>query len=189
VDERLAELRRRAEQDPSLRPQLLAARVRAGELTRDRLELAAYAGDPAARLVVGVGVVPVPIGPHDVSGVAGDWPSVDSAPIDHWVRGLRNRWEPELVVRAAFAAALAANHGPSNLLRRIRSWLRCPCSRHRRRWLREAAASDHMAFIPVSPEAALPGDSIAYAVPIIGEERVRAVVRDALVSWALGGEA
>jgi hypothetical protein len=144
VDERLAELRRRVEQDPSLRPQLLAARVRAGELTQDRLELAAYCGDEAARAVVGVGVVPVPIGPHDSSDVAGDWPSVDSAPIDHWVRGLRNRWEPELVVRAAFAAA---------------------------------------------PEAALTGDSIAYAIPIIGVERVRAVVRDALVSWALGGEA
>lgn len=53
MDETLARLRRAAEQDPSLRPQLLVARVRAGELTQERLELAAYVGDPVAREALG----------------------------------------------------------------------------------------------------------------------------------------
>lgn len=56
MDETLRELARRAQQDPALRPQLLVARLRAGELAQDRLELAAYVGDADARAALGPSV-------------------------------------------------------------------------------------------------------------------------------------
>lgn len=72
---------------------LLIERLRAGRLSRERLGLAAYCGSEVARAAVGVGVVPVPLGPSDAPGVAGDWESVDAGPPDHWARGLI-AWEP-----------------------------------------------------------------------------------------------
>jgi len=53
TDTALQDLRRRARQDPTLEPQLLTARVRAGELTQERLELAGLLGHEPALKALG----------------------------------------------------------------------------------------------------------------------------------------
>lgn len=53
TDQRLRDLERRALTDPSAASELLTARLRAGTLTREMMELAAYCGDEAARTASG----------------------------------------------------------------------------------------------------------------------------------------
>ncbi len=66
----------------------LAARVRAGDLPRERVELAAWCGHEGARAVAGVGA------------------AADRLDLDDWLRGLR-RWR-RAPARAALAAARLA---------------------------------------------------------------------------------
>lgn len=66
ADERLRELERRWKEGGGLdaHVQLLAARVRAGELVKERVRLAAFLGDAAARLALGDAPPPVPAEDH-----------------------------------------------------------------------------------------------------------------------------
>ena len=66
--------------------QHLLERVRAGDLTQERLELAAYCGGPGAQLALGTKVATPPVD------------------VVTWARGL-SRWGKEAGVRAAVAAA------------------------------------------------------------------------------------
>ena len=87
ADARLRSLERAARAgDVAARARLLAERVRLGRLARDRVELAAHLGDPAAALVVGVELPAGPLGP--------------------WAAELR-RWGHEACARVALATATA----------------------------------------------------------------------------------
>lgn len=98
MDDALQTLRRRAEQDPTLRPQLLVARVRAGELAQDRLELAAYVGDVDARAALGW---------EHGEPLTVDAGKLVQMPVGEWVAGLR-RWDEDAAVHAALVAARVA---------------------------------------------------------------------------------
>jgi hypothetical protein len=93
ADIRLRELERGAAQgDLESRARLLAARVRAGDLDPRRLDLAAYLGDPGARLATQT--TPTEPGPQAVL-------------LSTWAGGLTG-WGAEVCVRAALVAAAAA---------------------------------------------------------------------------------
>lgn len=118
TDANLRALERAAQQDPSQRAAYLWERVRRGDLSRERLELAAYCGDEGARSVVN---------PADLANDWGHCREDDEQP-DHcescswwvvhqvgcpagrlpaWLQGL-SRWGPEVQVRAGLAAAEVA---------------------------------------------------------------------------------
>jgi hypothetical protein len=112
VDAHLQDLRRRAGATGNVQDQaaLLRARVRAGELGQDLLELAAFCGDEGARLVVDPGhqvgtyfhLPPTPDRPHGIHG--------DGVRFDEFVSDI-SRWADVpgwVVVRAAVAAARVA---------------------------------------------------------------------------------
>jgi hypothetical protein len=112
VDVHLQDLRRRAGASGNVQDQaaLLRARVRAGELAQELLELAAFCGSEAARLVVDPGhqvgtyfhLPPTPDRPHGIHG--------DGVRFDEFVNDLA-RWADAcptpgwMFVRAAVAAA------------------------------------------------------------------------------------
>lgn len=91
ADAALRELERRYREsgEEADRARWLAGRVRAGEVSTDRLALAAHAGDAAARLALGPDAPPVV---HDLT---------------EWARALAP-WGAEARARAALAAARAA---------------------------------------------------------------------------------
>lgn len=119
-DRRLRELERRwrdaggsAEQAEWLR-----ARLRAGELDGDRLELAAWCGHAAARLAL-------------------DWPPSVEPPScgDELARGL-SAWGRDLVLRVAVMALGRACEGKPDLplgvaVRAVEAHRGCPCALHR----------------------------------------------------------
>lgn len=105
-DERLRTLERAASTgDPAARVALLRARVRAGTLSQERLELAAYVGDADARAALGRCCAK-----HDALerrglGMTRHYCAED--PLAPWVRGL-SRWGAEVRARGVTAAARAA---------------------------------------------------------------------------------
>lgn len=82
----------------------LRARVRRGDLSPERLNLAAYAGDPAARAALGREAYWLAVRAVDHGDVSGEGDVLD---LERWVRGL-GRWGREVQQRAALAAARAA---------------------------------------------------------------------------------
>jgi hypothetical protein len=147
-DTRLRALERAAQDDPSRSAELLVARMRRGNLTLDRVELAAWCGDPAARAAVSDCD-----GVWHVSWEAGTWWGRESSPdtwldLEPWLRGLA-RWGADVLVRAAVAAARVAwvhyvegvgagsTHyegcsccTPPIAIDAAEAWLACPCARH-----------------------------------------------------------
>jgi hypothetical protein len=112
VDVHLQDLRRRAGASGNVQDQaaLLRARVRAGELAQELLELAAFCGSEAARLVVDPGhqvgtyfhLPPTPDRPHGIHG--------DGVRFDEFVADL-SRWADVpggVLVRASIVAARVA---------------------------------------------------------------------------------
>ncbi|MCO5167628.1 MAG: hypothetical protein M9894_14870 [Planctomycetes bacterium] len=116
MDDRLQDLRRRVAQgEPGARVALLAERVRTGDITRERLELAAYVGDDDARQLC--------------AGMVLD----SSAALTDWYAGML-RFGPEAAVRSGLALlALArepAGEGTSAALALLERWALCPCADH-----------------------------------------------------------
>jgi len=117
-DLRSLERRFRETGDPQDEARLLQGRVRIGELSAARLELAAYLGSPGARIATR--------GRYKA-------PAVDPEP---WVRGLRARGK-EVLIRVAVAAARRAlpiyerwrpgDARPRQGLEAARRWCLCPC--------------------------------------------------------------
>lgn len=109
--------------DPQALGQLIRLRIRAGELTSDRVQLLAALGDPGAALALGAEA------------------PVLARRLDEWGRQLAG-FGREVAVRAAQAAAQAAlpaweglfhifaARGPHACLEASRAWLECPCRRH-----------------------------------------------------------
>ncbi len=100
----------------------LRARLRAGDLTADGLELAAYCGDGAAAQVSGRS--PEPVAQHN----------------NLWADGLR-KWGAIATIRAIvalaryFACDWRPGVGVGDLERGLRTseqWILCPCDQHRR---------------------------------------------------------
>ncbi len=119
ADARMRALTRRAEQgDPGARRQLLAERLRAGQVTEGRLRLAAFLGDAAAADAAGARV-----GAEDLAA---------------WFAAI-TAWEPGACARAALAAAAlvepvwaVAGGGPAveRTLEALREWTERPCPAH-----------------------------------------------------------
>lgn len=100
---------------------LLEARLRAGQVTHEGLQLAAYCGHAAAAIVVQAAT---PVAPAEQT---------------EWARTIFARWGKEVAVRAAVAGTRAAlqAHGPAapielplRLIAATEDWLACPCERH-----------------------------------------------------------
>jgi hypothetical protein len=126
ADDRLRDLERRAQAgDLEAQARLLRERLRAGDLTQGRLELAAYLGHEPARVALGP---TAPDEPADLNALAG---------------GLQ-KWGPPAVLRAVAAATRSfvdqANDTPRTRESSIRAalasldaldrWVECPCAEH-----------------------------------------------------------
>jgi hypothetical protein len=215
ADERLRALERAAQDDPSRSAELLVARMRRGDLTRERVELAAYCGHEAARLVVDpdhrVGTYfhlpPTADRPHGIHG--------DGVPLRDTVSDLA-RWGASVLVRASVAAARAAYarwalgahaYRAFHAIRAAEEWLACPCDGHRSLCDGEnngGVAADAPwagAMLMAVLVAAMPptGDHVGHvrsyvldtvdsAAAIAGEAAVRDAIRSSLASWALSSE-
>ncbi len=132
-DARLRTLERAAAAgDAAAAVELLRAKVRRGQLTAERVELAAYLGHSAARLAA-PGVPAQPTSPT------------------RWVEELR-RWGWPAALRAALAAARWAWGElpvPASTLEVAEAWLRCPCPTH-------ALALERAALAVVTLESPVP---------------------------------
>jgi hypothetical protein len=126
-DEQLRELERRWRETGAVEDEarFLAERARAGRLSRDKLELAAYLGHRAA-----LSAIERTNPPWD--------PSSGPSWLEEVVRGLR-AWSKEAGVRAAIAASRTAmkqwearygEEDPARALDLAEGWLACPCERH-----------------------------------------------------------
>lgn len=167
-DVRIRALEREAVHSPIARASLLTERVRAGTLSQERLELAAYAGDVDARAATGTLCPGGPDGGH--TGFCDERCGVHSD-LAGWVQGL-SRWGPEAIDRAAAAASRVALPWWWENLKRVTgwrdletghpaytvteraigaadAWFGCPCDRHEDAWL-AAAHTVHMDTVPGS---------------------------------------
>lgn len=123
MDADLRALERRARATGHVEDQaaLLRVRVRSGDLAQERLELAAYCGDKAAILAAG--------GPccHFHARSTLEAPCVDNPPTLGSLVGGLSRWGPEVLVRAAVAAAKVAHEED----KRQSGCFICECECHR----------------------------------------------------------
>lgn len=202
TDARLRSLARDAAQgDPHAHTRLLLERVRVGDLSEERLRLAAYLGDEAASAVVGP-----------------DVPSFGGLDAANAVLGLKS-YGPAVFVRAAIAAASLLEPIPTEVVDSLQAWLACPCDDHgrgvrgsaRRAELGEWDPRHIGAVVLVTRLASAPatrgggckvvvndsGRAVGwlcrgrprrgrYVTTARDEEEVRAAVVAALLPWALG---
>ncbi len=155
VDGRLRELERSAAIGSTEdRAAWLRARIRAGELARERIELAAYAGSLVAR---GVIEIPGPGFPRcfPECGEDPEWGPCEDCDFSIWLTGLA-RWGRECQIRAPVAAArlvlarMPRLHGPfsdphmqarsialeqrhslaCSAIEAAERWCVCPCGEH-----------------------------------------------------------
>lgn len=122
-DEHLRELERRWKETGSVEDEdaYLRERVRIGDLTQDKLELAAYLGHQAARRYLGE---QAPQAPEKLENFVGHLKS----------------WGKETLVRSIVAAALTClhlwekqlpeDHRPQLAINAAIAWILCPCENH-----------------------------------------------------------
>lgn len=203
-DQRLRQLERQAASgDVEALSALYIERVRIGNLTRDRLELAAYCGNTAALEVLGWSS-PCNLSYHGLPDVG--CPCTD---IGSWLSGLEH-WPLTVPIRATCAAARVAfmhvdvttlspcpTLGVARILDAIRAaeaYVACPCESHLRAW---DAAWDSATDLNVRP-LFIPCARFAIERPIrelqivsedaaelAGEPAVRTAIREKLIEWAL----
>lgn len=204
-DERLRELERRWRETRAADDEAayLAERVRVGDLTSERLSLAAYVGHPAAAKAIGDGPSDTLLDPIEL------------------VEGLE-RWGRAVTVRACVAAATSilrwwerdhpTDGSVARTLEAVRAWTDCPCSSHADaargeageiptyaenagRWSERAAeaawgAVRAIAWEPPPQEIdQAPGlaDAVVFAQEVVGDdEALRQHIMRAIAEWALG---
>lgn len=193
---------------------LLVERVRRGELTQERLELAAYCGSEAARLVVDPGhrtgtyffLPPTPDRPNGFHG--------DGVPLRHFAADLEH-WGRRVEVRAACVAArlvlgLWSDADPEaarpaeRVIALAEAWLRgdphhqeARLEAWRQAWFRtELPDARWLPWVWTStgqwdgePEVASQIQNIVCAGEVGGEREVIGAVRESLRRWALGADA
>lgn len=184
----LAQLERAGEVVEALR-----VRVAIGALHAERLDLAAHVGHAPARAALGLAAAAALPG------------------LDEWARKLFD-WGHAACVRAAVAGARRVLAGwtaigvgdpdadPRRAIETAEAWLACPCPRHYAEaeafnlrkglpgWAWQTVTSSHCA--PRSCWHHV--QALQEAAGVVGDEAVRAAVREALVGWAVppvGGEA
>lgn len=123
MDEHLARRARETAQDgadAAARARLLSSRLRAGLVRRARVELAAWLGDTASRVALGI--------PEEGPNSANDF--------ERWAAGIEAHGR-DVAVRAAVvatrhasAAAGVASRGIAGALQECEAWLTCPCEAH-----------------------------------------------------------
>lgn len=182
-DERLQDLRRRAAQrEPGARAALLATRLRTGDLTQERLELAAYVGDEDALTMEHL--------------------DPRRFPLESWARGI-GRWGREAVLRA-MVAVLVAFDAKALAQPLIDRWLVCPCDRHEWPVLRAWDLDPTWDVVDVmrTPDAGLArvlqrvgswdlmpwraGEILGRAYHADDETLLRDAIRHEVAPWALG---
>lgn len=160
----------------------LRVRMAIGALHEERARLAAHVGHPVARAALGL---------------------LDDPPtlvLSAWAHHLFD-WGQAACVRAALAGARAvvvsgapASEDVAAALAAAEAWLSCPCPRHYREaeaWNARRADLPAWAWQTVTAAHCPPracwhhGQALADAARLLGEEVVRAAVREALVAWAL----
>lgn len=177
-DHTLSSLRRRARQTGSVEDDsaLLVARLRAGTLTRERLELAAYCGDEAARAVL-----------DWPKGVAAWCTTYGDPTFTAWLSGL-SRWSglypraPGWVLRRVALAAVEAweervggrGRDAGAEIRRL--------DLHHPMWTDPSRLWDPSRLNMVRA-------TVAEAASEIGEQPVREAICRSLVEWALSEDA
>lgn len=156
-DQRLRELERAASHgDPVDRAAVLREKCRAGLLTQERVELAAYCGDPGARLVEewppDDGLYHAPVYVDSVDACNGSRPNAACAycaEFREWVSGL-SLWGFDTLIRAASAATTVGlpvweeehdvtsypaddpdAYSPRRAIEAVEAWVVCPCEEHR----------------------------------------------------------
>lgn len=211
TDANLRALERAALADPAQRAAWLSARMRAGELPRERVELAAYCGDEAALPLLSAkeaARLRYP-GPH-MSG---------EVPFERWVRGL-SRWGHEVMVRAGLAAAerawcrwaveeaqraeAARRHGKTEVFRRyrqtrsamdaVRAWLDDPSEANRQRvFFRSGSPGCVINVVMAVIGDQAPNSRTSRILKAVGgaaeatsESQVRQAMQRELIAWALG---
>lgn len=199
-DDRLRGVEREAALgDLAAQARLLVERVRRGRLDLERLRLAAWLGDPAARLALGEDL--------EESG--------RRRRRDGWTRTLA-AWGQEALVRAAYVVAAESmrhwrrhyrdDRALPGVLGAVAAWIRCPCGPcaeaidravrgeplPESKDNRSGRAKWHVVNVAEAARATADGAWTDFALAVIGESpatQVREAIRGALVPWALGHEA
>lgn len=204
---RLMERCARASGSPNDIGAMLVHRMRAGLLTQERLEIAAYVGDPGARAALGGQTLQhYACACRGENKTHGHYP-VSAAPFNDWIVGF-NRWEHSVRVRVALAAAeTVVVHNemlgiePASWMTKakiglavIEEWLRCPCDAHMNMWdhhwrglggvvAQMAGNYGHrFSWFPPVWEGHV---WILSAARLVGEQRCREAISDQIGQWAL----
>lgn len=165
VDARLRRLERAASQgDVQARVQVLCERLRTGDLDEERVRLAAYLGDPAARLLLGERAPELPV----IRAREGF-----ELNQRRWITGLR-AFGKEWLVRAAVALARSrfdawatwdeTDERPHRAVAAAVAWLECPCAAHASQAdaAHHAASSAAQALVsPGDPRHPGPGEGLS----------------------------
>jgi len=189
TDRDLRQLERASHGDPDAEARLLHARLRAGTLTRARLEVAAYCGDPAARTLVPFAAVPREGLASRRSGtvIPVSYGCTDNWSLELWLQVLP-LWPPEASALAALSAARVVLHElgapcgcgdqdtPDHPLwahedwegvevrRAVAAgvvWTLCPCDRHLETWRLANVAVTNLYNVPWLPRAVQGGHARA----------------------------
>lgn len=170
----------------------LRERIRAGGIDANRLNLAAYCGDETVRAILGVWPGMCRCGAYAAEVCSQNYD------LDRWVGGLQE-FGVGAAVRASVAAAWICPQIPESIytLEAVDVWLRHPSADALGEWLGRwnatamAAATRVIGHVvltwlpyPHPVGANVVGETRA-AAQVVGEDRVRLVIRNALVSWAL----
>lgn len=201
-----------ADPSPEAQGALIRERLRAGDLSQERVELAAYCGHEGARFA---------IDPEcGAFGLHNEW-LTGALDLLAWLRGL-SRWEGAQV-RAAMAAARVALEvaaerakfdgrpierihaelrAAGRAIEAAEAWAACPCEEHWNAWHEAFVNAGHLLWLPfplfpghlrselrAAFEEERPAEGIAEAARLAGEPAVREAIQRALVEWTLGGGA
>lgn len=189
TDERLRQLERGGE-----RARVLVERLRAGTLTIERLELAAYCGDHDARQVAATGEPEEDF--HEFAHGLERWGvDVRRRAALAVARRIVGSWEEERLARArravrAFEGAITldATKYPRLAIEAGEAWLACPCDEHLQRW--NAAVYEVGRRLPAESRWVPCEDEVghlhlSHASHRIPQRDARQAIERALIAWAL----
>ena len=205
ADERLQQLRRAWDEgDLEAKVRLLRERMRAGELSEERVRLAAWLGDTAARLSLS-GTVPA--APKGLLGMVRGLPGFPRTDAEAFARVQESDgvtplfWQVGARLGIAAARLSRARSGEPDPITAAEEWVLCPCGAHRKaaaratthvvgeysRTLRVEQILAHAADLARQPRG-VEGlwRSLDQARREAGSKALREALVAELVPWALG---